>query len=105
MAAAWLFPYGALDIEPGPERHSAWLLTLWTTGVMCICFGGAALLSSVVPIGIRDVAEAGSVSAAHEARRSQSSGPSPFFNFGGWLLTTGSFLLMIYFAAWSTGAS
>lgn len=104
-AAAWLFPYGALNIEAGPARHRAWLLILWTSGVMCICFAAAALLSTVVPIGIRDVADAGSVGAAREARLRNAGGGRSFYNFGGWLLTTGILLLVTYFAGWVTGMS
>lgn len=101
--AAWLFPYEALRLESDSDRHRAWLLTLWTAGVMCICFGATALLSTVIPIGFREVAEAGSVSAAHEARRRDAGRERPFYNFGGWLLTTGVVLLVIYASGWLVG--
>src|SRR5690606_10308160 len=64
LATYWLFPYGSLGLEGVEDRHRAWLLTLWTAGVMAICFGGAGILSSITPLGFRDVAEAGSLLAA-----------------------------------------
>lgn len=99
-ATAWFFPYETLRIESASDRQRAWLLTLWTGGVICICFGATALLSTVIPIGFRDVAEAGSVSAAQEARRREVGPSASFYNFGGWLLTTGILLLGVYFANW-----
>jgi hypothetical protein len=103
-AAAWLFPYGLLrmEAEAEAERYRAWLLILWTAGVMGICFGATGLFSSALPLGFRDVAEAGSVSAAREARR-RDSAASPFYNFAGWAVTSGGFLLIIYLIAWLIG--
>jgi hypothetical protein len=103
VLSVWLFPYAPLGIEGEARRYQVWLLTLWTTGVMSICFGATGLFSSIIPLGFRDVAEAGSVAAAREARRRRYSVDSPFFNFAGWAVTTGSFLLIIYFAAWFAG--
>lgn len=104
VLSVWLFPYGPLGIEGEARRYQVWLLTLWTTGVMSICFGATGLFSSIIPLGFRDVAEAGSVAAAREARRRRRySEDSPFFNFAGWAVTTGSLLLIIYFAAWLAG--
>lgn len=100
-AASWLFPYDLLRLHDEAERNRAWLLTLWTAGVMGICFGATGLFSSALPLGFRDVAEAGSVSAAREARR-RDAGASPFYNFAGWAATTGGFLLIIYLFAWLT---
>lgn len=100
-ASAWLFPYAPLGLDTPAERERAWLLTLWTGGVMAICFGAAGLLSAVTPLGFRDVAEAGSLPAARDARRegykTRSSG---VYNFAGWTMTTGLGLLLIYFIAW-----
>lgn len=102
--AAWLFPYGALGIEGAPERHRIWLLTLWSAGVMAICFGAAGLLAGVTPLGFRDVAEAGSVDGAIESRRASLRDRSAdFFNFAGWTTSVGLSLLLIYFVAWIVG--
>jgi hypothetical protein len=105
-ALAVIFPYGALGIESAAERRQAWHLTLWTSGVLAICFGSAGLLNSFSAIGIRDVVEYGSVIDAVEAKRSsRDSNESNFYNFAGWLVTTGFMLVGIYFMAWlSSGA-
>ncbi len=104
-AAALLLPYEMLAADSDPERHRLWLLTLWTAGVMAICFGGAGLIAAVAPLGFRDVAETGSVSAAVEARREARKRDShPFYNFAGWTLATGGWLIVIYFVAWLSGA-
>lgn len=100
-ALAVIFPYGALGIESAADRRQAWHLTLWTSGILAICFGSAGLLNAFSAIGIRDVAEHGSVIDAVEARRSsRESAESNFFNFAGWLVTTGFMLVTIYFMAW-----
>ncbi len=95
------FPYDAIGADTAPERHRALLLTLWTAGVMAICFGGAGLVGSITPIGIRDVAEVGSVTAAVEARRSaRMRDTARFYNFAGWIVATGLWVILIYFGAW-----
>ena len=59
------------------------------------------LIGSIAPIGIRDVAEVGSVTAAVEARRSaRTRDSSRFYNFAGWTVATGLWVIIIYFAAW-----
>lgn len=103
VAIAFLFPFGMLGIEPGPERERGWLLTVFTSGVMAICFGASALLGWIAPLTVRDVDDAGNVNAALDARREAMSRmrSSPFFyNFAGWTVSTGGFLLLIYFAGW-----
>lgn len=101
MLLAFLFPYAAIGIEGAAERQRAWLLTLWTSGVLAICFGAAGLLNAFSVIGIRDVAEHGSVIDAISAKRERrESGDSNFYNFAGWLVTTGAMLVIIYFVAW-----
>ena len=103
-AAAWLFPYGPLGLETVEERERAWMLTLWTAGVMAICFGAAGMLSSITPLGFRDVADAGSLVAAREARREgRGARSSALYNFAGWTITAGIALLVIYFIAWLLG--
>jgi hypothetical protein len=101
--AALLLPYGVLGMDTLADRQRGWLLTVWTAGVMGICFGGSGLLAAVAPISFRDVAEAGSVPSAIEAYREarERQGPSPFFNFAGWTASTGGFLVLIYFAGWA----
>jgi hypothetical protein len=102
VAVALLFPFGPLGIETLAERQRAWLLTVWTSGVMAICFGATGLLATVSPITFRDVAEAGSVVAAIEARRSARQGQSSnaYYNFAGWSVSTGLCLLLLYFVGW-----
>lgn len=96
-----LLPYDALAATSAAERLRVWLLTLWTAGVMAICFGAAGLVSSIAPIGIRDVAEIGSVSAAVEARRtSRRRDGARFHNFAGWSVATGGWLIILYFVIW-----
>jgi hypothetical protein len=103
-ATATLFPYEALGIAQGVERHRTWLLTVWTSGVMAICFGATGLLSGIVPIGVRDVEAAGSVQAAVDERRKRlRTGESAFYNFAGWTVSTGAFLVLVYFAGWFLG--
>lgn len=99
--AAIALPYGMLGLDSEAERIRGWLLTVWTAGVLAICFGASGLLGGLLPITFRDVAEAGSVGAAIDARRdARRSESSPFYNFAGWLVTTGAFLLLVYFAGW-----
>lgn len=99
---ALFFPFGPLGIETAAERQRAWLLTVWTAGVMAVCFGAAGLLSAVAPIGFRDVAEAGSVLDAIDARREarKRQDAHNFYNFAGWTVSTGGMLLILYFAGW-----
>jgi hypothetical protein len=96
------FPYGSLGIETLADRQRAWLLTVWTVGVMAICFGVTGLLAVLSPISFRDISESVSVTAAidahREVRRQHSS--SRFFNGAGWTVTTGFFLLLFYFGGW-----
>ncbi|MDR0786817.1 MAG: hypothetical protein LBG44_03020 [Gemmatimonadota bacterium] len=79
-----------------------WMLSVWTLGVMMICFGLAGFTAAFSPPGVREVAEQGSVTAAIEARReaSRSHAASPFYNFAGWTTVTGILLLVIYFIVW-----
>ncbi|MEX0912223.1 MAG: hypothetical protein WD737_01225 [Gemmatimonadota bacterium] len=103
-AAALLFPYGPLQIDTTAGREQAWLLTLWTAGVMAICFGASGLLASFAPLGFRDVADAGSVRAAVEARQEERSrqGSNTFYNFAGWTVSMGFWLVIVYFIGWIT---
>jgi hypothetical protein len=101
---ALLTPYETIGAETDTDRHRVLLLILWTSGVMAVCFGAAGLLAAVTPLGFRDVAETGSVKAAIEARQLASRRiEDRFFNFAGWMLATGVFLIGIYFAAWILG--
>ncbi|MEX2583786.1 MAG: hypothetical protein WD766_10960 [Gemmatimonadota bacterium] len=97
-----LMPYEALGIDTGPDRQQTWLLTLWTSGVMAICFGVAGLLTNISPLGFRDVHDSGSVTAALDARReeSQRQRASGIYNFAGWTIVTGAALILVYFGAW-----
>jgi hypothetical protein len=98
---ALLFPYGALGIHTAAEVQRAWLLTVFTGGAMAICFGVSGLLGMITPITFGDVAQAGSVIAAIETRQEERRQlTSPFYNFAGWTVSTGAFLVLIYFAGW-----
>ncbi|HET7321810.1 MAG TPA: hypothetical protein VFI96_04885, partial [Longimicrobiaceae bacterium] len=102
-ASARFLPYAALRMDTGAMRLQGWLLTLWCTGAMAICFGVAGLLSHVTPIGVKEVAEAGSVAGAAEAHRRSKGGRGSGFhgNFAWWLVVTGALLIIFYFVAWS----
>lgn len=107
VAAAWavassvLFPYEALGLETGAERGRAWLLILWTSGVMAICFGAAGIISYAGPMGYKEVTEAGSLVQALEARRRAKRGQGSIHtNFAWWLIATGAILVVTYFLAW-----
>ena len=102
-AAAFLFPYEALRLVGPEDRVRIWLLVLWTSGVMAILFGIAALLTFFTPLGFHEVHDAGSVTAAREARK-QARGPGQGFhdNFAWWLVCTGFILIALYFVAWAT---
>lgn len=96
-----LLLYPALGIAPA-DRPRIQLLALWTAGVLAICFGTAAYLTKLSPIGFRDVAEAGSLTAALEMRRegrarTKSAGKR---NFATWTILTGCWLILLYFLSW-----
>ena len=97
----FLFPYGLLGAETEADRQRLWLLMLWTSGVLAICFGSAGLLNAFSAIGFRDVAEHGSLNAAVEAKRESIRGAgSGFYNFAGWTVSMGLALVLIYFVVW-----
>lgn len=99
--SAW-FPYEALRLRSEAEQWRAWLLTLWTGGVLALLFGASGLLAVAIPLGFREVHEAGSVAGAAESRRrSRPSGAAFHANFAWWLICTGAMLIAIYFAAWT----
>lgn len=101
VITSFLLPYDALGLDTGADRGRAWLLTLWTSGVMGICFGLAGILGYSAPLGYREVAEAGSLTQAMEARRrAKHARGSLHTNFAWWLTVTGAMLIGIYFLAW-----
>jgi hypothetical protein len=103
-SAALFLPYEALQLGTRPERVRAWLLTLWSVGVMAVLFGVSGLLAFTSPIGFRDVAEAESVTGALETRRQlRASRPGFHSNFAWWLICTGLLLIVIYSIAWTAG--
>lgn len=97
-AAALLMPYEALGLRTAAERERAWLLTVWTAGVMALLFGLTARVG-MRGVGVRDVAEAGSVRAAVEARR-RAERAAGGAGVDLWLIATGGILVGIYFAGW-----
>jgi hypothetical protein len=98
-AAALLLPYGALGLRTPAERERAWLLTVWTTGVLAVLFGLTARVGGLRGIGLREVAEAGSVREAIEARR-RSESAELTRRADVWIITFGGALIAIYFAGW-----
>lgn len=97
-AAALLMPYEALGLRTGAERERAWLLTVWTAGVMAVLFGATARIGAR-GLGVRDVADAGSVRAALEERkRAERAAAGPGLDL--WIVATGGILIGIYFAGW-----
>ena len=102
-AAAFLFPFEALGRDAPEERVRVWLLTLWTAGVLAVLFGLAGLLAFATPLGFREVHDAGSVTAAREARvQARPRGQGFHENFAWWLVCTGLVLILLYFVAWGT---
>ncbi len=101
LAAALLLPFDALGIHSAAERERAWLLTLWTGGVLGILFGFSALLGAFSGLGVREVLEAGSLREAAEMRRRTLTrwGAESFHgSFAWWVITTGALLVGMYFA-------
>ena len=95
------FPYGLLGFDSEGDRLRIWLLCLWTLGMLAICFGGAGLLNAFSGVGFRDVSEAGSLEVAVATKKdSLRQGGSGFYNFAGWTVSTGGFLVLVYFLAW-----
>lgn len=101
LLSAHLFPYDALGLTTETDRSRVWLLLLWTSGVMAICFGAAGLLEHGSPLGFRDVAAAGSLTQALQQRRGARRSGAPYHaNFAWWLIVTGALLIVIYFVVW-----
>jgi amino acid transporter len=101
LAAAFL-PYESLRLNTAAERERAWLLTVWTGGVISVLFGLSARLGAFTGVGFREVMEAGSVRQAVEMHRERTKPTDSDFarNFDGWLMTTGGMMIAIYFVAW-----
>ena len=101
VASSLLVSVEPLGFDTGAERLRVWLLTLWTSGVMAICFGAAGILGFSAPLGFREVAEAGSLTEAVAARRRAGRGSQAFHrNFAWWMIVTGAMLIGTYFLAW-----
>lgn len=104
LATAFFLPYERLGLTGPTDRMRAWHLCLWTGGVMSILFGTSALIGLITPIGFREAHEAGSVTAALEARRKARMSRDGFHsNFAWWLVCTGVMLIAVYFVAWAYG--
>lgn len=101
VLASACFPYDAVGAETGADRARIWLLTLWSSGVMAICFGVAGILGYSTPLGFKEVADAGSLTQAmEERRRMRRTVGSLHSNFAWWLMVTGAVLILIYFLVW-----
>ena len=100
-ALATLVPLiGPLGLETPAARQRAWLLTVWTVGVMALLFGLSARLGGLRSLGVREVASAGSLRAAMEERR-RAGAAERGSRFDLWISATGLFLVGIYFAGWA----
>jgi hypothetical protein len=101
-SAAAFLPYESLRLHSAAERERAWLLTVWTGGIVAILFGLSARLGVFTGIGFREVAEARSIRKALEAHRQRLKGPPSEFSrsFDSWLIVTGALLVTIYFIGW-----
>jgi len=103
LAAAFLLPYEWLGMVMPGERRRAWLLTMWTGGVFSILFGISTLLGTFRGVGVREVADAGSVAEAVEKDREavREARLTGFHeNFGWWLVSMGVILVLTYFVGW-----
>lgn len=99
-ALATLVPlYPALRLTTADERERAWLLTVWTVGVLGILFGLASRLSTGRSLGVREVAEAQSLPEAVEQDRRAGRATSEG-RFDLWAVATGLILVGIYFLGW-----
>ena len=102
VGAAYGLPYERLRLDTPAEQRRAWLLTLWTMGVLAILFGASGLLAFATPLGFREVAEAGTLTGAREARDQARGGAAGFHrNFAWWLVAFGALMVALYFIAWS----
>jgi hypothetical protein len=101
-AAAAFLPYEALRLHTAAERERAWLLTLWSGGVIAILFGLSARLGAFTGIGFREVMEARSYRQAVEMHRARLKPSETDFagTFDSWLMATGAMLVAIYFVSW-----
>jgi hypothetical protein len=98
-----LFPFGAIGLHTADERERAWLLTLWVGGVFAVLLGLTSILGGLGGIGIREVAESGSVDEAVRTRRRTTRrwGEDEFHrSFDWWLVCTGLLLVISYFVVW-----
>ena len=99
--APLLLPYGALRLVTEADREHAWLLTVFCAGVMAILFGLSGLAGTLHYIGVRDVAESGSVIEALKQRARVRRESRPFMrSFGAWTVAAGVFLIAAYFVLW-----
>lgn len=103
LLAALLLPFEAIGLRTIAERERAWLLTVWTGGVLAILFGLSALLGAFSGMGFREVMEAGSVQQAVDTHRRTvpRRGDGEFHHsFAWWVISTGGLLVAIYFVGW-----
>lgn len=95
-----LFPYSLVGRDPVRDRNVMWMLVVFTTGVMMVLFGVAALIGGKRSVGVRDVVEAGSVGQALARQGKGETTPGYVYNVAVWTVATGALLLLIYFALW-----
>ena len=100
-----LLPYGRLGLVTQADREQAWLVTVFSAGVMAVLFGTSGALGVLRYITVRDVVSEGeAIRAIEKERRAKgtSEGRPYTRNFGLWTVATGVFLIAIYFGLWLT---
>ena len=99
--APLVLPYETLGLVAEADRARARLLTIFTGGAMALLLGASALIGGRRMVTLRDVEEAGGVRQAVERARMVAREEREYTgNFGVWMVATGGFLLVIYFAVW-----
>lgn len=100
-----LMPFETLRLMSPEDQRRGWLLTVFCGGVLAALFGLSAAISGprLINIGIRDVAEAGSVMKALEtARKTKKIDDPSRMNFATWVVAMGVALIGCYFVLWLT---
>jgi hypothetical protein len=99
-----LFPFRRLGLVTAADQGRVWLLVVFIAGVVAILFGTAALLGGPRMITVRDVVDEGGVAKARASREAAARARAERRTYGNaatWLMTTGAFLVAIYFVLWA----
>ncbi len=98
-----VFPFRQLGLVTRADHDRVWLLVVFTAGVMAILFGAAALVGGPKMITLRDVVEKGGIVQARAAKEAADRARAERPRYGNpavWMVTTGVFLVGIYFVLW-----